>query len=68
MSAFLHKSWTGFCVVCKSVTYVIKHLNKGVLKKYQCTFERLQYVCRKLGVGTGKLNSIRMLAAYHSDV
>ena len=29
----------------------------------------VQYVCRKLGAGTGKLNSIKMLAsAYHSNV
>lgn len=37
-------------------------------KKYQCTCSHVQYVCKKLGVGTEKLNSIRMLAAYHSNV
>lgn len=37
-------------------------------KKYHCTCENVQYV-QKLGLGTGKLNSIGMLAAAcHSNV
>lgn len=59
------------CVLKVSYT-LIKHLNKEVLetggRKYIGTCEHVQYVCRKLGVGTGKLNSIRMLAAYHNNV
>lgn len=48
---------------------LIRHLNKEVLGGGNiCTCENVQYV-QKLGLGTGKLNSIRMLAAAcHSNV